>query len=401
MTLQAVSDQVMPVDRETRTAGALDVAVFDTLDAVAPVWRALEARAVLTPYQTFDWISAYCQAGFAPDADIRVIVWTRNGRPAALLPLEIVSRLGVRVARVAGMPVSNGDGLVFDPAYARHLTPDALVAGFKALGKSGAWADIVNFHCLFAGLPGQPANPLLAFPHAPAPDHFYACAFQPAGPSYMDDVLPRKRRTNIRRSMRRLQERFGDLALRHATSPEEIDTLHAIFLDQRGKRFRQMGVENIFARPAFAALLKSAARTSLGHETPTVRYHALYAGETVVATSIGVYSGSHYSQYINSTADGEAAKYALMGVTLSFLVDDLRHSGITTFDMGLGDFGYKTEWTSAHTVYDSVVPVTLFGRFAAPFLRGARKAKRTIKRTPALWAIARKALAFKARRSER
>ncbi|MCD7059038.1 GNAT family N-acetyltransferase [Pelagibacterium xiamenense] len=397
MAMQAAYEQTAAAGFTIDAVEGLDVAVFDTLEAVEPIWRELETRAVLTPYQTFDWINAYQATGFSPEARIRVIVWTDNGRPVALLPLAIGSRFGVRVGQVIGMEISNGDSLVFDPAYAEKMTPRAIRAALKVLGKTGAGVDIVNFHCLFAHEPDQP-NPLLAFPHAPAPDHFYWCAFEEAEGSYIDKVLPHKRRTNIRRSMRRLQEGFGELQLRHATSEEEIAALHDVFVAQRGKRFKQMGVENIFARPQFATLFKTAARTGIERGTPVLRYHALYAGETVVATSIGVYSGKHYSQYINSTTDGQAAKYTLMGVTLSLLVDELRAEGITTFDMGLGDFEYKTEWTSRYTVYDSVVPVSLCGQMAAPMLRAARQAKRTIKQTPALWNLARKVLALKARR---
>ncbi|WP_404406344.1 GNAT family N-acetyltransferase [Pelagibacterium halotolerans] len=398
MAIQAVYGQAAAGHTADAVEG-LDVAVFDTLDTVEPVWRELEARAVLTPYQTFDWIRAFRIAGFSPGAKVRVIVWMDSGKPVALLPLEISSRFGVRIGHVIGMEISNGDSLVYDPAYADRLTPRVLKAAFKALGKTGAAVDIVNFHCLFAG-ETERRNPLLAFPHAPSPDHFYFCTFLEADGHYIDEALPRKRRTNIRRSMRRLNESFGELQLRQATTEEEIDALHAIFLKQRGKRFKQMGVENIFARPEFEVLFKTAAHSGPDGGTPVLSYHALYAGETVVATSIGVSASKHYSQYINSTTDGEAAKYALMGVTLSLLVDELRAKGIESFDMGLGDFDYKTEWTSRHTVYDSVVPVSALGQIAAPMLRAARRAKRTIKQNPALWSLARKVLAFKARRAE-
>lgn len=80
-----------------------------------------------------------------------------------------------------------------------------------------------------------------------------------------------------------------------------------------------------------------------------------------------------------------------MGVTLSLLVDQLRADGITGFDMGLGDFEYKTDWTHRQPVLDIVLPVSALGHVGAPLLRGARRAKRTIKQTPSLWKLARAA----------
>jgi CelD/BcsL family acetyltransferase involved in cellulose biosynthesis len=119
-----------------------------------------------------------------------------------------------------------------------------------------------------------------------------------------------------------------------------------------------------------------------------LRFHALYAGDDIVATCCGAYAGNHYSQYINSTADGPAARFSLMGILVAELIDELIADGITSFDMGLGDFDYKRDWTEPVAVFDAVVPVTLAGSLALPVLDLTRSAKRLIKQNPALWKLA-------------
>lgn len=381
MTTATDTDDFATTERSAQTG--MSVLVHGSISQAEPVWRALEKAGVYSPYQRLDWIRAYLDAGFAPDAELSILTILHGDRPIALIPLEITRKFGLSVAQIVGMPISNGDGLVFDPQYAELLTAKALR---EALGNLRA--DIINFHCVAPEI-GTHANPLALLGGHPAPDNFYFNTLEPGDAPFIEQSLPHKRRTNIRRSQRRLDEGFGPVALRRARTPAEIDTVLEVFLDQRGRRFVQMGVENIFQRPSFRRFFRQLAVEGLNQVRPAISLHALYAGEDIIATSIGTYGPSHYSQYINSTDYGEASRYSLMGVTLSLLVDQLRADGITSLDMGLGDFDYKTDWTHLQPVFDIVLPVSPLGHAAAPVLVGARRAKRKIKQTPALWKVAR------------
>lgn len=363
----------------------LRAVVHESIAGAETAWRRLQEDGVYGPYQRFDWVAAYLDSGFAPDAHIAVLTILDQDRPIALIPFEIVSKFGLRVAQIVGMSISNGDAIVFDPQSAHLLTPKALRDALSTLP-----ADIVNFHCVASEI-GEHENPLARLGGNPAPDNFYVNVLEPGGTPFIEQSLPHKRRTNIRRSQRRLDEGFGPVTLRRAKTPAEVETILEVFLDQRGRRFVQMGVENVFQSPAFRQFFRRLALEGLDQDRPAISLHALYAGNTIVATSIGTYGPAHYSQYINSTDYGDASRYSLMGVTLSLLVDQLRADGIKSLDMGLGDFDYKTDWTHRQTVFDIVLPVSALGHGAAPLLRGARAAKRKIKQTPSLWKLARTA----------
>lgn len=379
MTMPATSEAEFDAPARPEALAGLSFTIVDSLEKAEPAWRALEARATHTPYQRFDWIRAYADI-FSVPGQVAILTIEADGQVIALAPFHIVGRFGVRIAQLMGMSISNGDALLIDPQFADRMTRAVLAAAFRQLP-----CDLVNFHAVASGRD----NPLLQFRHTPSPDNLYAGELAPGDKPYIDQSLPHKRRTNIKRSRRRLVEAFGDLALRAARTPEEARAMLAVFLDQRSKRFQLMGVENVFARNEFRELFERLIIAGLAEDKPALRIHALYVGDTIVATSLGAYTPTHYSQYINSTDTGEAARYSLMGVTFSLLVEELRQNGITSLDMGLGDFDYKLDWTRKVAVYDIVIANSALGEVAGRALRAARGLKRTIKQTPQLWRAAR------------
>ena len=400
---QSLAEPLAPRERALPAAGAevLTVVVHSDLAAAEPAWRALEARGVLTPYQRFDWIRHYCEAGFVEHPTLRIVELAACGTPFAVLPLAIAPWMGAARGQVIGAEISNGDFIVLDRERAGLLTPAALMRALEAVRADGTRLDMVLFASWAARWQGV-ENPLLGLPHTLAPNTFYRVDLPPAkGGAFIEEAFHHKRRTNIKRSLRRLTEQFGELRLVRAKTPGEVEHMHAVFLDQRAKRFRQMGVENVFARPPFQRLFLETAKAELDKAQPALSFHAVVGGDTILATSVGTYANDHYSQYINSTTDGPAAKYSLMGVLMAMLVDELRSSGITSLDMGLGDFDYKVDWTMPEPVYDSVIAITPKGRAVAGALRAARGLKRGIKQNPTAWRIARGAMSLKARLTER
>jgi CelD/BcsL family acetyltransferase involved in cellulose biosynthesis len=362
-----------------------DVEVFATLEAAEPVWRALEERAVLTPYQRFDWIKALLAAGAEEGSQIAVAVIRQGGHPVGLLPLAVVKRGGLTRAHMLGVHQSNADWLLVEPGF--QPGRGELLEIFGQISKELGGIDLLSFSNLPRAWQGH-RNPLLVLDHAPAPSNFYTAVIGPTPVPYIDHRLSAKRRSNINRGRRRLVEQHGEVRLVHVQDRDMLVHVHEAFLEQRGMRFAEMGIPNMFAEKPFFRLFRDLAEASFGKADPTLCLHALYTGDEIVATSWGLQSGTHYSQYINSTTSGPAARYSLMGILIAELMDALTMEGITTFDMGLGDFDYKTEWTEAEPVFNSLVSLSLKGRIAARAMAARNAGKRFIKQTPALWQAA-------------
>jgi CelD/BcsL family acetyltransferase involved in cellulose biosynthesis len=280
----------------------------------------------------------------------------------------------------------NADWMMVLPDLAPRLSRAALQNLLARFGRQHGGIDLI-------ALGNQPAswsgvgNPLLQLPHQPGPNNLYLGQLAEDG---RFDRFDQKRLSNFMRRRRKLGETLGEVRLQAATSPAEIDALHAAFLEQRAARFEQMGIENVFSAPRFLRFFRETAIDSLGAKEPTLLMHGLHAGDAIVATAFGSLVGGHYTQYINSTAGGEAAKFRLIGLLMQAVFADVAARGATTIDMGLGDFDYKTDWAVPTPVYDTVIPLTIRGRLAGTALLATRRAKRAIKQHDGLWALARK-----------
>ena len=352
------------------------------LSAAEPAWRALEREAIATPYQRLAWIQEIARSQQLSDQDFVVLQIELEGRPAALLPLHLRRKAGCTFAAIPGSSFGNSDWMPVRPDAAARLTRPVLNHAFAELRRQTG-VDLLSFEHLPPRWRGID-NPLLSFPHHPSPDHFY---YADIGATTLDN-LPKKRRVDILRGRRRLEETLGPVSLRRATTIAQIDQVHAAFLEHRSVRFRQMGVPNVFAEPHFRTLFREGAIGGLGENKPAVALHALYVGDEIVATAVGTYSPCHYSQYINSNTDGPASKYSLVGLLMFLLVDDLVQAGISSIDMGVGDFAYKTSWTHKTPIADAAIALSPKGAAAAAVLNAKRAVKRHIKQNDKLWSLA-------------
>lgn len=375
-----------PTDATASAPAALDFVLFDSLASAEAAWRALEAEAVLTPYQRFDWLQALVASGLESSAGIKVVLIRRDGRAVALLPLVVERRFGIATARMLGTDQSNCDWMMTLADFA----PDAATLRdlLARIGRDMGGLDLLTLFNQPAQWQGG-ANAVLALARAPAASNFYTATIGPTPVPYIEHRLSNKRRSNIRRGMRRLEELHGPVRAIRVGDVAMLDKVHATFLAQRATRFEEMGVSNIFAEDAFVRFFSQLAIEGFGQPRPALALHALFAGEEILATCWGAMAGNHYSQYINSTAAGPAAKYSLMAVLIGEVMDDLTQAGIITFDMGLGDFDYKVEWTESEPVFHSVIALTAKGGIAARLLEQRAAIKRLVKQTPALWSAAR------------
>ena len=366
-------------------ATGLEVKVFESLAAAETPWRDLEARGIVTPYQRFDWISGLHAAGADAGIDIAVATIGRNGRTVALLPLGIKRGRLLTTARLLGTEQSNADWMISEPGFAPGQT--ALRGIFEQISQAVGGIDLVSLQNQPASWSGTP-NPLLALPHAPAASNLYVTTIAGITPPFVESRVPAKKRGNLRRGRRRLEEAMGPVRLVRVTDQATLERVHAVFLEQRKARFDAMGIDNIFGTPLFVRFFKQAVSDGFAAAHPIMCAHALMAGDEIVATTWGAMTKTHYSLFINSAASGPTIKFSLMGILIGDLMDELLARGIETFDLGLGDFDYKADWTEPATVYNGTMALTAKGRLAASARSGQTTIKRAIKQNPTLWTAA-------------
>ncbi|CAH1660064.1 Acetyltransf_6 domain-containing protein [Hyphomicrobiales bacterium] len=361
----------------------IELQLFHSMQSVEGPWRTLEADGYLTPYQRFDFLRAYLATVPDERRAIAAVGFFVGQRPIALLPLAITRRFGVATAQLVGAELGGSGCLIMGRGADARVSDALLHRAFDLVRREIGRLDLVNLK----NLPPtwlERQNPLLVLPHWRASDDLYSLAIDEGT---FARRIRAKRRANIERGRRRLKELFGPLAFRRAATSAELAAIHEAFLSQRGQRFARMGIDNVFAREEVVSFFLEASRQSFGAERPALCFHALYAGEEIVATACGTFCGSHYSMYINSTAPGRAARYSLTAILMQELMRELIACGVTSIDMGVGDFPYKLEWTNPVPLFDSVVGLSPLGHMLAPFIMARGMAKRLIKRNDRLWSI--------------
>jgi CelD/BcsL family acetyltransferase involved in cellulose biosynthesis len=294
---------------------------------------------------------------------------------AGLLPLVVSRRAGVSTATFAGGKHANYNMALFAPDAPERLTREGLQAILaEAAGQSGI--DLFVFR-------NQPqhwhglANPMALLPGQPAASSAWRADLIADGDAFIASLMSSESRKKLRHKERKLAE-LGPLAYIEAASPAEARELLEAFLAQKKARFAAMGIANPFDDPSTLAFLEATAVRPLDDGPPApVTLHGLRIGERIVAVFGSVVHGGRFCGMFTSF-DGapDVARYSPGDLLILHLVRTMCARGLRTFDLGVGDAAYKSDYCKTREeLFDSFLPVTLKGRVAAGVVSSAYKLK--------------------------
>ncbi len=379
------------------------IAIETDIGALAERWRAFEASALATPYQSHDWIRPFVETiGAAHDMALRyALVHGPDGELCALLPLVITRRSGFRFAEFIGGKHANYHMGLYAPGFATQLdaaqTAHMLTEIGEAIGGLDAFA-FVNQPVTWQGI----ANPAALLAAGPSPSRAYKLALI-AGDG--DATLKRSMSSHARKKLKNKHSRFKDFGpsvLTRATTPGETARIIDAFLAQKAERFRAMGVPDPFAEPAMRTFLERGSMND-GSARPAIELYALDLAGRAVATYVGATQGERFSGMATSfDMASETVKTSPGELLLAELIRLKAREGTAVFDLGVGEARYKTTFCDDHDdLVDSFLPLTFKGRVFARIARTKRELKRQIKRSPVALKLAHRASGWlRGKRSE-
>ena len=369
------------------------IAIETDIAVLAETWRAFEASALVTPYQSYDWIQPFVATiGAAHDMVLRyALVHGPDGELRALLPLVITRRSGFRFAEFIGGKHANYHMGLYAPAFAAQLDAAQMARMLTEIGHAIGGLDAFAFvsqPVIWQGV----ANPAAQLAASPSPSRAYKLALI-AGDG--DATLKRSMSSHARKKLKNKHSRFKDFgpsALTRATTPGEAARIIDAFLAQKAERFRAMGVPDPFAEPAMRAFLEQAAMDRRS-ERPAIELYALDLEGRPVATYVGTTQGERFSGMATSfDMASETVKTSPGELLLAELIRLKAREGVAVFDLGVGEARYKTTFCDDHDdLVDSFLPLTFKGRLFARIARTKRELKRLIKRSPAALKLAHRA----------
>jgi len=382
-TLDALDDA--PAAVQDASVG-LAVDVLDDPAAIASCWRDFERKALMSPYQSHAWVSAYDHCWQESRRPRRMLLRVRDGAGAvrALLPLDVFSRRGVTVATMPGASHAN----FHMPLLARGTAPSP-EEWAEALQQAGrdAGIDLFTFQHQPQAWQGE-ENALAAVMSQPSPSNGYQLTIDFPAAEARTRILSTKRRRVMKSKERALSER-GPLVPRLMESEENVRRALAAFLAQKAERFAAQKIANPFADPGIQAFLLAACMPQADGSPAPLRLYALFNGDEIVATRAGTVWGTHISVMFHSFDQRpEISRSSPAELLLVYMIEALTAEGFTHFDLGVGDLPYKRVYCKeVMELRDGIIPVSAKGRLFALPLKAAIWAKRRIKQSERLSAL--------------
>jgi CelD/BcsL family acetyltransferase involved in cellulose biosynthesis len=379
-------------DRAPRMAAGLRVPararveIITDLAAAETPWHALEAGGVLTPYQRFDWISAWQRhVGAAEGVEPLIVVGRGDGDAQFLLPLGKYRRGPFTVARFLGGKHANFNFGLWTRDGADAGALDDILAALRASAPDVDALVLLNQPESWDGL----ANPLAVPARQPSPSFGYRLALN--GKPYATLIAERLGGTS-RRRLRNKEHRLGALpgyCYQRATTGPTVDRLLDAFVAQKAARLSEQGIDNIFGRCGVVDFLRAACHQGLAHGRPTIELHGLECDAEVLAVFGLVNDGRRFSCMFNSYTLSEHARQSPGLLLLLHVIEDCAARGAAVFDLGVGEADYKTHLCDeTETLFDAFLPLTARGRALTSALALAARVKRSVKHSPPLMRLA-------------
>jgi len=146
------------------------------------------------------------------------------------------------------------------------------------------------------------------------------------------------------------------------------------------------GLPNVFAEPGVAEFLHEASHVRLPSGRQLIELHALEGDGEVLALFGAMADDKRFSAMFNTYTLGQNARHSPGLILIRRMLGACVDRGLRGFDLGVGRAHYKSFFCKEpEPLFDSFLPLTARGHLAAPILRAAFAAKRTIKAKPALW----------------
>lgn len=371
-------------------AAGLEISVHSDPDAIESVWQAFERTALMSVYQRFDWVRAWCRHA-APGLGIEpaLVLGLEHGRPLFLLPLgKRKSHLGVEVGWLGCSHVNIGMGLfdrsfaaMMDAETARHLMAEIVraVEGadyFALRNQPASWQAVTNPLALLGGRAED--QPVLSIPLATSITEMLA-----GSPGA-------RKRKKLRWQENALAPVGGYRFIRAETVAEGM-RIFETFLRQKEAQFARSGIDNVFADPGTIAFFKSVIRRSSAEAEPLIELFAIEIAGEIRATFAGGIDHGRLHGYFSGISLDEYQRISPGELLLFNLVKESCERGLSVLDLGVGDERYKSSWQPVREQqFAFFLPASLRGRLAVAWLAALQAARVRIRRSRTAWNVVKK-----------
>lgn len=362
-----------------RVAGMDRAEIARDLAALETEWRALERAGIASPFQRFDFVTAYVRHVLPAQGASFAAAIRRDGegRAEMIVPLEIHRFGPFTLARTLGGAHASIQAPLFAPTAA--LGAEEALCFARAVGRA-LQADVLSLGYQPETVRGH-RNPLLALPLRAGANDCFRLALERDGAALMGRKFSKDARRKLARKAKKLAE-FGPVHLVEATTNDEARAILEFFFHHRALRCARQGLGDAFGAPHIRAFLSDAAQFAPGGGAPALTLVALKAGPRVMGM-FGLARGGGQNSAMFTAFDmaPDVERLSPGDQLLAHLIPALCERGDSMFDLGAGAMSYKARYCDdVVPLFEGLLPITPQGRLLAAVLGFAAKAKRVLKR---------------------
>lgn len=354
------------------------VAREDGFDFGSAEYAALYAGSEATLFQHPVWLEEIyrCRVPATGSARVVVTVRERQGeRLVALLPLVRRRRRGVRFIEFADLGVSDYAAAVVERRSADRVLADLELPGLvrAALGRF----DVLDVQKL-RGADRSLARLLGARRVRRLPYDTHPVSLPPATEDWRAKLLDPAFTRHLARKRKRLRPK-GELALVEVTDPVEVAEALEQIRSFRADRFADRRAVDLMQDPDCFSFYSAVAQRNAAVGGPA-RLFAITVGGATVAATLDLVDEREHLFLIVGYDFARLRNYSLGLIIVEELIDRAVASGLDTFDLTVGDEGYKSDFGgTAVPMYAVRMPGSLRGHLAGWAMSLEARAREIVK----------------------
>jgi len=366
----------------------IEIAVVSDLAQIEGEWRAFEAVADGTAFQTYEWLSKWQRHVGVLNGTRPAIVVGRDaaGGLAFLLPLAVEPVGMARRLTWLGSALCDYNGPLLAPDCSQRLGDGfpQLWRQILALLRANPQLrfDYIDLSKMTESV-GRQRNPFFALRLEANPSGAHVATLGSDWETFYAERRSGSTRKKERKQLKQLGE-HGAIDFATVHDPRDAERVLDILIHQKSRSFARLGVHNAFDRPGYRDFyLDLISDPSLA---AVVHLSHLDVGDQVAASGLGLRFGGSYYLILSSYDDGPISRFGPGRAHLHELIRFAIGEKLARFDFTIGDEAYKSDWADVVVrPHDHLAGVTLRGHAIVAAILGFRWLKRLIKQTPVLW----------------
>ena len=339
------------------------------------IWCDFETEEFLTPFQSYSWLAHWQSSIGHPLYSVKpqVVLVKKNETLLTILPLCIRKSMGVLILEWLGGDQSDYLGPLLSEEC-RGLEKYFLDFWQHVFNELDPF-DVIHFKKQneFIGVLRNPFVGLLSsYTHL----HAYQVNLNVSWKEHYEKTVKTKLRSDSRRQRRRLSN-IGELLFEVAKSKEMKNKILSKMTVQKSRRYRETGVWDMLAIPEHKAFYEKL--TDIQDDHLNIHYSALFVGEAMVATHVGIVYIDTFYYLMPAHEGGGWEKYSPGRLLLEHLMEWSIQNKLKVFDFTVGGEQYKKDWCDTETkLFETLKAVTTKGNLYTLTQRTKQSIKRSL-----------------------